>query len=150
MVKYILLQPKLSSNLPTNTCFDTERIHEDIEIQPIVDNVVVNHYANDVECSYDTVIVDRDNMTDHDMVKLGLGSNCRTKQSTIICTKCDTRKLSIIITKYKSILNAVLHVKLRTIMTAKCITIIGTKCTSIYSSKYCGMIMCLLYSIPVM
>ena len=64
-------------NSPTNTCLDIERIYEDIEIQPVVENVLVNHYENDVECSQDTLLVNSPNMTVgktpkityHDMVK---------------------------------------------------------------------------------
>ena len=49
-------------NSPTNTSFYNQTIYDDIEIPPVVDNTLVNHYENDVECSQDITNVETENL----------------------------------------------------------------------------------------
>ena len=53
----------LGTTLYVKPSFDIERIYKDIEIQLVVENVLVNHYENDVERLQDTLLVDTHNMT---------------------------------------------------------------------------------------
>ena len=96
-------------NLPTKRSIDTENSYEEIEIPSVVNNEVVNHYANDVECSQDTIMVDHNNMavgnlsriTYHDMVKklTELARTVQFKQEDCITVMADISKM---IDQYRS------------------------------------------------